>query len=60
LWRYHGLSPWGSIRISVGKKEVKNMTREPILLSFEKKSFWFTTEHHDRKSEYILIGDRGK
>jgi hypothetical protein len=27
------------IRISVGKKEVKNMTREPILLSFEKKSF---------------------
>jgi len=36
------------------------MTREPILLSFEKKSFWFTTEHHDRKSEYILIGDRGK
>jgi len=48
------------IRISVGKKEVKNITREPILLSFEKKSFWFTTEHHDRKSEYILIGDRGK
>jgi len=27
------------IRISVGKKEVKNMTREPSLLYFEKKSF---------------------
>jgi hypothetical protein len=39
FWRYHGLSPWGSIRISVGKKEVKNMTREPSLLSFEKESF---------------------
>ena len=39
------------IRISVGKKEVKNMTREPILLSFEKKSF--------KENVLVCYGTRG-